>query len=184
MKNKEFFKDLYYDELKRKEIIDSKINYLTPILTTLIGAFLYLFKEFRLDNMSTNDSFFVIYNVLIAFFVSAIVVYGLFSFITFFNFFKTYKRLPSPKTLKEQHKDFYNHLLLKYSIKKIKKAKKKAIINSNIEFEESIVKYYIDYGNKNQKLNNNRLISYSQGKIYLTIAILSLVVIGILTNLH
>ncbi len=178
-----FCEKLYEKELYRKEQIDKSIQFPTTVLTLLISAFFYVVKtsEFGVlrDNpFCVNGIFFVLFATA---FIVMILLTIFFILMLFHNKRKKYLYLPSPLELKERQIELFKHFK-QYNLEEDKLSKKGTKYVKRM-FKQELIEYYYSCSDANQKVNENRLVTYFYLRrtlicsiIFLFLAIISIII--------
>ena len=105
-----FYKDLYDNEINRKNEINGLVQFPTTLLTLMIAGGFYLYQpifknEFRIDGFCI---FFI--EVIISLLFSISIAISIFYLIRMYhNLFRKYHYLPSPEKLKNREIELYKH---------------------------------------------------------------------------
>jgi len=171
----DFYKELYLDELKRKDKIDALISYPTTLLTILIGGGLYFLKKENFKHITECET--ILLNILTSLFFISIAFSIFFLMRMFLNKFKKYKYLPLSI-------DLYNReleLITYYKENSDNNKKNQIRKEAKKHFQNDLLKYYIDFATKNQMINDERLKDFYTSR---KILMLSLIFLSISWNIN
>jgi len=179
--NIEFYKNLYENEISRKNEINGLVSFPTTLLTLMIGGGFYLYQPIFKNGLENNNHFitYVILPLAILF-VITIATSIVFLIKMFHNLFRKYHYLPNPEILKNREIELFEHYKNFFTTIGAKKIKKKSIKNSKREFEKDLLNYYIENSTKNQIVNDRRYKDYYLSRHYLMISLIVLAISGIL----
>ena len=179
--NINFYREIYDEELKRKNEIDSSISFPTTLLTLLIGGSIYIFNISNLDCFKEFDIYSRIAIIIFTcIFILSMVITIILLMRIFVNIFKKYKYLPSPFDLNKRENELYELYIKYYKEIKDKDYEKKAVKSSRHQFNVDLLNYYIDFATNNQRLNDIRLKNLYTSRKYLIFSLISIAIIGIL----
>jgi len=179
--NIEFYKNLYENEINRKNEINGLVSFPTTLLTLMIGGGFYLYKPIFQNGIEKNSQCIsIIIAILAILFAISIAVSIFFLIKMFHNLFRKYHYLPSPENLKNRQIELFEHYNNFFTTTKRKKIKKKSIKLSKIEFRKDLLNYYIEDSTKNQIVNDRRCKDYYLSRHYLMISLILLAISGIL----
>lgn len=159
--NIEFYKNLYENEINRKNEINGLVSFPTTLLTLMIGGGFFLYQPIFEIGFKNNNHYilYVIFPLAILFLISiAISIFFLIKM--FHNLFRKYHYLPSPENLKNREIELFEHYKNFYTGIGKKKINKKSTKQSKIAFKKDLLNYYIENSTKNQIVNDRRYKDY------------------------
>lgn len=176
---KGFYEKQYLLENTRTEFYDKAIQYPTTLIIIFIGAALYSYNKYYIENelqITTRlDYFFVI---LIILFSISIVVTIWYLYKVFHGFTRKYAHLPNTEDLFKYKGTLYKHYYKYSNCLTYETKRNNALHNTVEEFENIIGQYYINNTSFNQKINDRRAKYYSIMRTFLFIDLSLLTFIG------
>jgi hypothetical protein len=163
----EIFKTQYYHELERKKELDSIITFPVTIETILIGSTYIISKEYIEAHAINWISILILIVLLIFTYFTIKAIIHLVKL--FHDDNRRYLYIPYSSTLNEYVKQLNEY----------REGHEVRILN---DFNNDLFHYYIDCGDHNAKINDEREIDYADARKYIvycaiTFIILSLVII-------
>lgn len=176
-----FYKNLYENEINRKNEINGLINFPTTLLTLMIAGGFYLYQPiFKNEYVINNLCLFRIEVLISLLFVISIAISVFFLIRMYHNLFRKYHYLPSPEKLKNREIELFMHYEKIFSENNKSEIEEKSIEYAKQEFNKDLLNYYIDNSTKNQLVNDNRYKDYYRSRHYLMISLIILAISGIL----
>ncbi len=170
-----FYKELYFEELKRKDRIDTLISYPTTLLTIIIGGGLYFLQDENFKHMSGSET--LIIRVLISVFFISIAIAIFFLMRMYLNNFKKYIYLPLSVDLSKREQELVSYFQSNLESQDENQVQKKA----KEYFKNDLLQYYINFATKNQIINDERIKDFYTSRKILMLSLILLFLIGILT---
>lgn len=182
MKNQlEFYKEIHSNELSRKNEIDASIGFPTTLLTILIAGWYYLFKDENFHpNDIANEYVLIAISICSYLFLLSIGIAIIFLIRMYLNRFRKYKYLPCSLDLINREDELFKHYLAFFKTNGSKNAKRKAMNYAAAEFENDLLKYYVEFATDNQLVNDGRIKDYYWSRKILIGAIVLITITGIL----
>lgn len=176
-----FYKEIYSEELIRKNEIDASIGFPTTLLTLLIGGGFFLLNEKSFQsNISDNELVQFGIRFCTILFVLSMLTAMTFLIRMYLNRFRKYKYLPCSLDLINREDELYKHYLAFFTNNGYRKAKKQAINYATAAFEKDLLKYYVEFATNNQLVNDGRIKDYYWSRKLLIISIILITFMGIL----
>lgn len=165
----EFYKELYMNEISRKENLNSKLSMQIGLITVLGGI-----TVFEIENLYQNTK--VNFVLQIEFIVLTIIILGI-NIINLYkaNHNKKYRYLDNPKNVKKAFQDIEKYYTDYYEYYKTENESLDSLLKR--KKEEKLIEMYIECAEENSKVND---IRYEENMRFIKAFIISLVVICII----
>jgi hypothetical protein len=142
----DFYKELYFYEISRKNEISNSISITIGIISAFSGVIFYLLTSFDYGNNNIVTSIFIISLFPVLVFLMKSIYYLVRSFSNFTDG-HFYKYLSSPKDFE----NYYGGLEEYYKKSRMENG------DSNIDFDNHLISQFIETTSFNQKRNNDRV---------------------------
>ncbi|MGH2666910.1 hypothetical protein [Flavobacterium sp.] len=170
--NIDLYKEIYNEELKTKNSIDSQMILPTNLIVLLIGVGLFMFKNQYFKSPQNGNLYIIIaIGLLFSLFAGTLSLSIMYLMKAYLNGFYKYHYLPASLELKEKE----NQLKKDYKI-----LKKKGLKSIKLALENHMLIYYIDSSSNNRYVNDERLKAFYLSKLSLSISIILIAIIGFL----
>ena len=102
----------------------------------------------------------------------------------YINILDKYKYLPSPLKLKQRELELYHHYLLYFEKEEPTKSEELSIEASKNQFDLDLLDYFIEFGTKNQELNDKRILDLYASRRYMIITIIFIALMEIISVIN
>lgn len=148
----ELYKQMYYFELEQKEKINSRVTIPLGVIVALIGLSGYLFKYIR---KMPNEIWVGYYRTFLFIFIALICISIMIMAMAYYGYEYMYICIPSK--IEENYnktKEYYDANYDEYFKEETSRSKDELIKD---DFNENIIKQYIETTDNNSKLNEKKL---------------------------